>query len=272
MWAITFSLFTSMLTAQLQLYIYWHWYWHVEAMWNSARKLRADRTTPISNHGSRRIPFKHNDEIAPLQTQAYCLPQQAAPMRSVPHTSPTAEMQAVPENMHADAKNASFYRHAEQSEGALHMLRTSDYLTASNENEKLLVDHGKSALRDLENNNDLPQCTLHSNGCLHFEPEQQPAPSFPPRCKRWNPTESAYFSSRGFSFDPSRMHKPWHPCRDLAQSYNFSRRFGSFQRSPLVKQPAQQYLRGETSPRRHANTFASLNIIHEYPLFSPQLY
>ncbi|VDN08444.1 unnamed protein product [Thelazia callipaeda] len=41
------------------LYIYWHWYWHVEAMWDSARKLRPDRVILCSKENSRKKPFKH---------------------------------------------------------------------------------------------------------------------------------------------------------------------------------------------------------------------
>uniref|UniRef100_A0A0M3I0V1 G protein-coupled receptor n=1 Tax=Ascaris lumbricoides TaxID=6252 RepID=A0A0M3I0V1_ASCLU len=45
----------------LLLYIYWHWYWHVEAMWNSARKLRGNHMIINPNNRSKRTMVRHHE-------------------------------------------------------------------------------------------------------------------------------------------------------------------------------------------------------------------
>uniref|UniRef100_A0A915CIK2 Uncharacterized protein n=1 Tax=Parascaris univalens TaxID=6257 RepID=A0A915CIK2_PARUN len=45
----------------LLLYIYWHWYWHVEAMWNSARKLRGSHMIINPSSRSKRTFVRHRE-------------------------------------------------------------------------------------------------------------------------------------------------------------------------------------------------------------------
>lgn len=60
------------------LYIYWHWYWHVEAMWNSARKIRSNHIMSNRNQFSRQVTSaNHSNHILherPMQIQTHHVP------------------------------------------------------------------------------------------------------------------------------------------------------------------------------------------------------
>ncbi|EFO24384.1 hypothetical protein LOAG_04099 [Loa loa] len=176
------------------LYIYWHWYWHVEAMWNSARKLRLSRISSVMNQRSRETSLKSvnvTGDIALQHIQSHSPFLQTQPVTSRKLLTDSYQERVaiiVPENsfgVENSMNHNSYDYHDLNSRNKCRKScdKYSDvHVTSCDEEEGLLqvISYDKTNCYD--------KLTTHlcNNGCLHYKMQLRQSELF----KTWSRNSS----------------------------------------------------------------------------------
>uniref|UniRef100_A0A0R3S501 G_PROTEIN_RECEP_F1_2 domain-containing protein n=1 Tax=Elaeophora elaphi TaxID=1147741 RepID=A0A0R3S501_9BILA len=227
------------------LYIYWHWYWHVEAMWNTARKLRLDHSnSSMVNQQRSHEPSLKSASITdsiPLrdvqsQNSFYQI-QRITPSKLQTEMRDEQVTTIVSENLH-EAENSVNYNY-----------RNYHHLRIANKCQKSCEKYNNVHMTDCDERKGLLQAisqervkcsdkltgkrNLSSNGYLQCKMEsQQPALCSVWRQKKSLGLEPFYFLAH---YSPP-MNIAWRSCRPFAQSTKLLRNLNVSQESPLIDQ------------------------------------
>ncbi|VIO97323.1 Uncharacterized protein BM_BM8377 [Brugia malayi] len=208
------------------LYIYWHWYWHVEAMWNSARKLRLNRINSVRKRRTRGTSLEcvnvtDDTALQHIQPQNSLFHVQRVTSRK-PLTESYQECVAavMSENLF---KTENFVNHDSNEYHGLHSTnkcpkscdkRNDAHVTDCDDAEELrqAVSHNRT--------NCYKKLTSQRNPCNHRVRSQV----------RTSGLQSLYLLSH---YTPL-MTVPWRPCHPSVQNTKFIRHFNVSQRSSLI--------------------------------------
>ncbi|EJW83281.1 hypothetical protein WUBG_05816, partial [Wuchereria bancrofti] len=219
------------------LYIYWHWYWHVEAMWNSARKLRFNRINSVMKrrtHGTSLKCANATDDTALQHIQ---------PQNSFFHVQRVTSRKPLTES-YQERVAAVVSENLFKTENSVnHSGNECHGLHSTNKCRKSCDKRNDVHVTDCADGEELTQAISHvrTNCYKKLTSQRNPCNN---GCSRPRQPELSRARSQGrtsglqpLCFLPHYtplMTVPWRPCHPSVQNTKFIRHFSVSQRSPLI--------------------------------------